>query len=178
MIKFLLVLFFLGGSVFAFFGFISPRYTATQGLRGEQQELVAASEKMTVLNEARTELVSRYNTFSSEDLDRVGKALPDNVDNIKLVRDIDGIASRHDLSVRNVAVEITGDLPGTISTGDETYGTVLVTFSVACSYETFLVFLADLERSLRILDVVNIMFSSAEDDTYQYVISFKTYWLK
>lgn len=178
MIKFLLTIVLLGGAVFMFLGFTSEHYASVQKIQMEQKELLAASEKMKVLNEVRTDLLEEYNAFTQEDLERLGKALPDNVDNIRLVMDIDGIASRYDLNVRNVRVEITGDTPGTISSGEYEYGTVIVTFSVECPYETFLSFLSDLEQSLRIIDVISVNFTSDDIGLYEHTISIKTYWLK
>jgi len=178
MIKFLLTIVLLGGAVFMFLGFTSEHYDSIQVMQAQKKELVAASEKMKVLNEVRGKLLEEYNAFTQEDLDRLKKALPDNVDNIRLIMDIDGIASKYDLSLRNVAVEITGNAPGVISSGEGEYGIATVTFSVACPYKTFLRFLADLEQSLRIIDVVSIAFSSDDTGVYAYTVSFKTYWLK
>jgi hypothetical protein len=178
MIRFLLTIFFLGAAILVFFGFTSVHYASVQKLQTQQIELTVASKKMKQLNEARSTLLEKYNAFSQDDISRLQKALPDNVDNIKLIRDIDGIAERYDLNVRNVAVDIGGDAPGVISAGDKTYGTVILSFSVACSYETFLSFLSDLEQSLRVVDVVSIAFDTSDTGQYGYTVSLKTYWLK
>jgi len=178
MMRFLITLIFLITAGAVFFGFTAEHYASIQKLQTDQKELTDASEKMRMLNEMRADLLSRYNTFSSDDLDRVKKALPDNVDNVKLVRDIDGIAARYNMTVRNVTVQLVGETPGVISSNDKQYGSLLVSFSVAGPYKTFINFLRDLERSLRIIDVIDITFNASDKDSYAYVVSLRTYWLK
>jgi hypothetical protein len=58
-------------------------------------------------------------------------------------------------------------------------GSVELTFNVSASYEDFLALLADLEHSLRIVDIESISFDAAtEGDINEYTITIRTYWLR
>jgi Tfp pilus assembly protein PilO len=172
-----IILFVLAGGVF--FGFTDPQYASIQALTEEREELDRATEKMRELNEERVQLQEERNQFSPDDLDRLHKALPDNVDNVKLVNDLNGIAERYNMTVRNARVVFETNSSGDIVVDENMYGVVSVQFSVSGPYQTFLSFLRKLEQNLRIVDIVNVSFSSSGDsDFYEYQISLKTYWLR
>ena len=171
-----IVLLIAAGGVF--FGFTDEQYATVQNLEKEKQELDRAADKMNELNEVRDEILARRAEFSSEDIERLEKALPDNVDNIRLINDLDGIASQYNMSVRGATVSFATDASGDIIVDENAYGVVTVEFSVSGPYQTFLNFLDKLEHSLRIVDVTNISFSSSEEDFYEYGISLQTYWLR
>ncbi|NTV44551.1 MAG: type I CRISPR-associated protein Cas7 [Candidatus Yonathbacteria bacterium] len=179
MMRFLTNILFLGVAGLVFFGFTTQHYANIQKLQADERDLTSASEKMRQLNEARNELLARYNGFSETDLDRVKKALPDNVDNVKLVRDIDGIAARYGMTVRKATVQLEEDAPGIITDENASpYASVTLSFAVSGPYKTFLSFLRDLEQSLRVVDVTDITFNANDKDSYEYMVSLKTYWLK
>lgn len=173
-----IVLFILAGGVF--FGFTDPRYVSIQALTEEYEKLDRATEKMRELNEERAQLQEERNQFSPDDLDRLHKALPDNVDNVKLINDLNGIAERYNMTVRNARVVFETNSSGDIVVDENLHGVVSVQFSVSGPYQTFLSFLRKLEQSLRIVDITNISFSSSSTDSdfYEYQISLKTYWLR
>lgn len=166
-----------------FFGFIDPAYSRVKELRAEEETFDAALSRSRELQEVRDQLLSRYNTFSPTNLERLEKLVPDTVDNVRLILDLDGIAARYGTRVRNVSLE-TGDgraargKGGQIGESDARYGSLSMSFSVAGSYDDFRAFLLDLEQSLRLADVVSISFSSAASGIYEYQVGLKTYWLK
>jgi Tfp pilus assembly protein PilO len=54
-----------------------------------------------------------------------------------------------------------------------------VSFKVDSDYETFVSFLQDVEKSLRIVDVTDLTFTAPDKSTnYDFGITIKTYWLK
>ena len=57
-------------------------------------------------------------------------------------------------------------------------GAVTLGFSVSGSYENLQAFLADLAKSLRLVDVTSVTFSSNDRNVYDYNIELQTYWLK
>ncbi len=161
-----------------FFGFTDERYAVIQNLEEEKHELARAADKMNELNEVRDELLTRRAAFSAQDIERLEKALPDNVDNIRLINDLNGIASQYNMSVRGASISFATDASGDIIVDEDAYGVVTVDFSVSGPYQTFLNFLDKLEQSLRIVDVRSISFSSSKEDFYDYHISLQTYWLQ
>jgi Tfp pilus assembly protein PilO len=166
-------------SIGVFFAYVSPAYGKIKTLRAEVGQYNEALDNSRELQKLRDGLISKYNTFSPSDVERLEKMLPDTVDNVRLIMDIASIADRYGMSVKNVSVEEeTGEESGEIGPDDRPYGSMLLDFSVASTYENFEQFLMDLEESLRVVDVVSLSFRSTNSGTYDYSVSLRTYWLK
>ncbi|MEK7613636.1 MAG: type 4a pilus biogenesis protein PilO [Patescibacteria group bacterium] len=163
-----------------FFGFIDPAYDRIRELRAEESQFDQALTRSKELQQVRDELLSRYNTFSQGELDRLQKLLPDNVDNVRLILDFDSLASRYGMRVRNVALETNESRAarGQVGAEESRFDSLILSFSVTGNYDTFRAFLADLEQSLRLVDVNSISFSATPSGIYDYAVSIKTYWLK
>lgn len=161
-------------------------YVEIKEVLKEEEKFDKALDKSKELKEIRDALLSRYNTFSTNDLDRLGKLLPDHVDNVRLVLDIDHIASTYGMRIKNVNISVVEDNDrqrGVIGPDDKLYESVGLSFSITSSYDILKQFIKDLEKSLRIVDVMSISLTSAEteeitNDLYNYDIGLKTYWLK
>ena len=162
-----------------FFLLIDPLYQEVGTLRQQTVSFDAALAKSKELQTIRDGLLSKYNSFITTDLDRLDRMLPDNVDNVRLIMDINNIAARYNMSLKNTKITIIDDAKsGVLGPNRKKYGSVQLGFSVAGPYSTFLSFMEDLERSLRIVDVVGLSFSSASKDFYDYNVVLQTYWLK
>jgi len=164
-----------------FFGFIDPTFSRLKDIRAEEVQFDQALTRSKELQQVRDQLLSRYNTFSANDLDRLEKMLPDNIDNVRLVLDFDAIASRYGMRLRNIALEKTSDIrasQGRVGAGDSAYQSVVLSFSVTGGYDSFRSFLEDLEQSLRLVDVSSISFGASPSGLYDYSVSINTYWLK
>lgn len=162
-----------------FFGYIDPTYQYTKELRAEEKTYDEALNQSRELQEIRDALLSRYNTFSQQDLDRLEKLLPNHVDNVRLILDIDSIASKYNMRARNVTVSgSSSEDTNIIRANQSVVDSVVLSFSVAATYNNFIRFIKDLESSLRIVDLVGLSFSATEGDAFNFNISIKTYWLK
>ena len=174
-----IVFILIAGAIF--FGFIDPSYKRVQTLRVEEARFDQALTRSRELQQTRDQLLSRYNTLSPNDIDRLEKLLPDNIDNVRLILDLDTIASQFGMRVRNISISAIGPRveSGRVDTGSENgFGTLMLSFSVTTTYEKFRTFLESLERSLRLVDVTNVSFASVQSGLYDYQVSIKTYWLK
>lgn len=164
------------------FGFVRPGVASIHSLVNEKKSYDDTLTKSKELRDIRTKLTDIYNTFPVENIDRLNKMVPNNIDNVQLVMDLNSIASKHGMIIRNVVVntgpetdEVKKKLIGSSS---KKYGSVTLNFSVTASYESFKAFLKDLRDSLRLVDVVDISFSSEEIDLYKFDLAVKTYWIK
>lgn len=166
------ILIILGVALFMVY--TDPTYENIKVLRAEEKQFDDAIEKSMELIDIRNSLLGKYNGFSKADLDRVEKLLPDNIDNVRLILDLDGIARSHGVALRNVEVGQTATTDGQA----DPLGHVTLTFSVSSPYNTFQEFLQDLESSLRLVDVKTISFEAGDDgDVYTYNVILETYWL-
>lgn len=162
-----------------FFGYIDPAYQNIKELRSEEKVYDEALNQSRELQRIRDSLLSQYNTFSQQDLDRLEKLLPDHVDNVRLILDIDSIASKYNMRTRSVIVSGTNpEGSNVIGANQSDVDSVILSFSVAATYENFIRFIKDLELSLRIVDLVGLSFSATEGEAFDFNVSIKTYWLR
>lgn len=179
---FLLPIVFVVLPIGLFLVYINPTYSKIQTLQAERDQYDEALNKSKELQAIRDQLLSRYNTFPEADIQRLEKLLPDNVDNVRLVLDIDDIASKYGLRIQNVTVTDNSKLDDgsrpEIGESNGSVSSVLLSFRVSASYSNFVAFMKNLEESLRIVDVVSLSFTASETDFNEYTVTIRTYWLK
>lgn len=159
--------------------YTNPTYQSTKALSAKVDSYNNALDKSKELRAVRDSLLSKRNTFSPDDVQKLQKVLPDNVDNIRLIIDINNIASRHGLALAGVDVGSIGEASKTtVSAGSVgSVGNVSIGFSVTTSYDNMLSFLNDLEHSLRLIDVTSLGFTMAANDSSVYTFTIRTYIL-
>ena len=194
MIKNILPIILIGISVTGFFMFISPMY----GSLGDLGTQIASYNE--ALNNAKDiknhidDLTTRYSKMDSNNIDKLQKLLPDSVNNIRLILEIEGLARPYGMVLKDIkyattpatslTAPIQGGAPTAVVTKD--YGDWDLEFSTQGTYSNFVSFLKDLENNLRIVDLVGVDFSSDAGvganpktvEAYKYDIKIKTYWLK
>lgn len=176
------------GSIF--FLYTKPEYDKVQTTSAEIAQYDQALEKAAELQQLKQSLLARYNTFSPTDVDRLQKLLPDHVDNVRLILDIDSLAGRHAMALQNVVVSSAESVQTTnqsataaVGASKQKYDSVTLKFTTQGTYDTFLAFLGDLEQSLRIVDLVSLSLSNSaatpgREPIYTYDVTLRTYWLK
>jgi Tfp pilus assembly protein PilO len=144
------------------------------------------------LQQLKQTLLSRYNTFNTSDIDKLQKLLPDHVDNVRLILDLDSLAGKHGMAMQNVAVSsaessasTNQSATGAVGASKQKYDSLTIKFTTQGNYQTFREFLADIEKSLRIVDLVSLTLSNSSASTgggsttlYTYDVTLRTYWLK
>lgn len=188
MFKSIITLVCIGGAIALFFLYTKPTYDSLSGIKSQITQYNLALDKAAELQRLKQSLLSRYNSFSPDDIERLHKLLPDHVDNVRLILDLDTLASRHGLALQNVVISggpTEKESSNQIITGPSQSAHDSLTFQFATSgtYPQFVQFLTDLERSLRIVDVTELSISQstatgAGEPVYRFDIVLKTYWLK
>jgi Tfp pilus assembly protein PilO len=190
-----------------FFVYTQPTYDAIQKSQKEIAQYDIALSKAKELQEIKQQLLTRNNAFRPTDLDRLHKLLPDHVDNVRLVLDMDNLATRYGLALQNVDVSgptASAAAPaapagkaganqqvasvGAIGGGAVKYDSLQLHFMTNGTYSTFTDFIKALESSLRIVDLVSLSVmpgpvqqtasGALMEPSYTYDITIKTYWLK
>lgn len=192
MFRFIIPILLLSVSAGTFLLYIDPAYSDIKSLRSDSASYDEALNNSKILQSIRGELSDKYKNFSAIDLDRLKKLLPDNVDNIRLILQIQRIASPYGMTLKNVKFDV-AQAPTQTQAGFVTAGAAAsapkkdyegfdLEFSTEGSYANFTAFLQDLEKSLRIVDVNSISFTSSAatpgSDVYKYDFKIKTYWFK
>ena len=165
-------------SIGLFFGYVDPTYAIIREQNGEKADYNRALNNSKQLQAERDKLLERYNEMSAVDRSDLTKLLPDNIDNVRLIMDVDEMAKKYGMRIRNFKTDAT-EKSDTIGVGNSPYGTLTLSFSTTASYNTFLAFVRDLEHSLRLIDIAGVEFASSDaGDLYDYKMTVKTYWLK
>lgn len=169
-------------SITAFFMWTNPHYANVKVLGVQLNESNDALAKVQELESVRAVLVDKENSFNQSDLAKLQKFLPDNIDNIRLFLDIQGVASRYGTSIQDISVADQGQkTTGTQAIGPsyKQYNQMALSFSVNTSYENLNLFLKDLEKSLRLVEIKSISFtaSNTKTNSYKVSVSINAFWL-
>ncbi len=182
--KFILPLGLIVISLAAFLVFISPNYNQIQELKTESASYDEALTNSKALEDQRDKLTAKYNAIDQDDLKKLQKLLPENVDNIRLVLEIGQLAAPYGMVLKNIKYNTTNDTtsakkvtpvtPGAVgavsaqgnsnpslASSNKSYGVWDLGFSVVGTYNNFINFTKDLENNLRIVDVSSVQFSSS-----------------
>jgi Tfp pilus assembly protein PilO len=166
-----------------FFMVGKPAFSDVQKLRGETDELNTAITEMRDLDQKKTELLTKLNNIPIEDRDRISTFLPNKEGMLRLIADIDGIASRHGISIAGVNIGTAStDTSASLSEAvpEKAYNSKIIDVSFGASYTNLIAFLNDLEKSLRVIDVRSIDVSAGGENNagvFQYKMSAEVYWL-
>ena len=194
MVRFIMPIILIAIAIGVFFTFTDPIYQEASVLKEEVSSYNQALDNSKALENERDKLTAKYNSFRPEDLMNIEKLLPDNVNNIRLILEIEQIAAPYGMVLRNVTYD-TGEAgasaqgggvpgqPGLVREAPKDYGTFYLSFSTSGSYNNFMNFTRDLEKNLRIVDISSIEFSSDSSlakgsEVYTYNFKIKTYWLR
>lgn len=163
-----------------FIGYTNPLYQQVKEKNVKLEKIVEANSKAKKLREVRESLTAERNQISEENINKVKKLLPDGVENVRLIIDINNIAAKYGVNITGTKINDGGGSQASQAFGPGTakYGTIGLSFGVHLSYENFLLFLKDLESSLRLVDVTTLSFTSTKDGQYDFGITIQTYWLK
>lgn len=200
--RYIFLLIIIAVSVGSIILIVKPRYDNLKEARTEVSSYGSSLDTAEKLKQSREELIAKYNAIPKADLDSLKTLLPDAVDNIRLIIQIDSIAQKNNLSMlRNIDYQKIDETAASTSsdTSDSStiapglpYGDLTLSFQTAGTYANFLAFAADLEQNLRLVDIVSIDFSTGDAQSsgatgapaqtagsnLTYQVTLKTYWLK
>ncbi|MDB5204688.1 MAG: hypothetical protein JWP09_716 [Candidatus Taylorbacteria bacterium] len=179
--KSLIPIFLILASVGIFVFYVSPVYQTIQGLQVDIASYEKAFSKSNEVLKKRQELQDKYKHFSETDLDSVKKLLPDHIDNVQLILDINGIARlpEHNMLISKIQInEDKSDGTTQIGPNNKLYSSILVSFKTKATYPKFVSFIKDLEQSLRLVDITSLSFKTDPKNLTEYSVTIRTYWLK
>lgn len=200
--RFILPIILIAIAVVGFLALVAPTLQEVKMLRADVASYDEALNNSKALENERDRLTKEYNSFKSEDLRRLEVLLPNSINNIRLILEIEEeVALPFGMILQDVQYDtvreenpedagvVQAGTAGAIAASKD-YGTWELEFSTEGSYADFLDFLSRLEGNLRLIDISSIQFSSgsgndpstgitpASDQEYQYRFTIQTYWLK
>lgn len=164
----------------SFFILIDPKFDDIKKLQDEMSDNQELIDIAVELRREREELQNKFNRISPEEREKLGKVLPDAVDNVRLINDINNIASDFGISLNDISINDTGTQSGetVVDKTGKIYGEINLDFSISSRYDTFKEFMYSLERSLRLVDIESFSVGAEEGVFYNFRVSLNTYWLR
>ncbi len=180
----ILPLFALAAAIIIFFVYVNPTWggsiaTTKAAIALDDQALAAAQEYTTQQNA----LIAARDAIDPSQLSKLSTFLPDSVDNVGLILDLNALAARSGISLSNidVAANDSNGTPNTASgkalTGDP-IGSANMTLSAVGTFDSLQAFLRGIEQSARILDVQDVVVKGSDTGVYTYQMSIRLYWLR
>lgn len=190
------------GAVGLFMGYTQPTYGGSvAALKEEIQSFDTALSAAEQFKQKEVQLTQQRAAISQEQLDRLEAFLPDSVDNVQLIVDLNSLAARSGVQLSqfdiaeggsNAAAETAAPTAGTpmgaaplaptnaplALQSSEPTDSLELSVSATGSYAAFRTFLTGVEQSLRPLDVIELSVQDSETGVYTYDITFRLYWLR
>ena len=167
-------------SIGIFFGYAKPTWSGpiqeTKSAIADIEQALTAAEDY---KKRQNALASERNAIDQESLNRLSVFLPDSVDNVGLILDINALAARSGLALANVDVMKNDSTTG--NTGivkANPVGSVDISLSAIGTYSALQVFLSGIEKSARILDIRDITVKGSNTGVYNYQMTVRLYWLR
>lgn len=172
-----------------FFAYVNPTWggpiAATKlAIANDNDALSAAAEYKTRENQ----LAAAQDAIDPADLARLSTLLPDAVDDVGLILDINALAARSGLLLSNIDVATDADgttaAPDTSSSGVPSVnsvspvGSVDLSLTAVGTYTAMQAFLSGVETSARLLDVQDILVTGSDTGVYNYQMTMRLYWLR
>lgn len=187
------------------FGYTNPTYRGVTGntdiakesikeLVGEKAQYEAALQRTREIEEVRNGLLTKYNLITEFDRANLDKMVPDNIDSVRLVIDVNNIAASYNMSLRDIVISeppvSTTRKDGSVAIARPTiYSYINLGFSVTGTYSNLVSFLSDLEKDLRLNDIDSLNIGEPDETSssgaeskatpiaqYKMKVSFKTYF--
>ena len=170
-----------------FFAYVSPTWS---GQIASTKAAIAADDA--ALDSARNYVAQQNQLAAEKDAIDTGKLdllvtfLPDSVDNVGLILDLNALAARSQLSLANIdvitgtpnssrsSVSPSGALP---ASGVSPVGSVDLSLSAIGTFIALQDFLVGVERSARLLDVRDLVVKGSDTNVYNYQMTLRLYWL-
>jgi hypothetical protein len=157
-------------SVGVFFTYIDSEYQDVLELKKIKRNFVAQEQQTKKIIKERKGLAERYEKIDARDEKGLSKLVPDHINNVELIVDIQRIIKENiqgiqisDISIVNLGSTNSKKNEKIKISDNKKYDSVDIKFSFTTKYNTFKRFINNVQTSLRILDVVSIAISSPED---------------
>ena len=156
--------------------FVKPLQDETSALKAEIRTLEETIQKIDEFLIIRDDLVRRSKSFTAEERDKLAKILPENVDEVNRIVDLEALVRKHGLELAgDIMVSTDKEDGGTLSIG-ESVRPVTFEMNLSGSYDEFLAFLDDMSKSLVLFDIEKLGIAISDEDkkTFSFDVTVRT----
>jgi Tfp pilus assembly protein PilO len=177
--QFITPIIFLCISIALFLFIIQPSIAQNKVTASNLEELQSSRDKIDIILGAYDTLEQKFKTITPEQTAVLDKALPSNINNVRLILELERIARDSEMTFKDVKVTLE-DKTQEERKENRTTRPVTVELTVVGTYEQYLNYLASLEKSLRILSLKKVDFNipknQSTSDQHEFSLQLETYW--
>lgn len=177
-------------AITVFFSFTKPMFGEVRDIDTEAAQYEKVLDDTKKLNARLSALVAEKRSHPIQTLERIEAFVPSDIDEVSILADLANMASRNSLLFGNVslagqedgvAARSAGETAA-ISNQDVTYDSLThtdISFEVIGTYDQVKIFLADIERSLVLMEVTDLKVTATENESplQQFAFSVRVYAL-
>lgn len=160
---------------------VKPLLTKLTSAKQQLADLKQSEARVNDLMQVYDKLRNTYQQISEKDKQVLEKALPSNINNVRLILELERIAELRGLGFKDVEVQLKenkDDQPANAVKSQ--LKKVEASITLVGSYPDFIKYLTDLEKSLRILTIRSVDFTATRQDgkptQFEYDLEIETYW--
>lgn len=155
------------------FLYVSPQYNVLTDDIDKRAEFISSIEKIDTISEKYEAAKTWRDRIRQSDKMRIEEILPNTFDNVQFHLDIDRLAVKNGIALGTV------DITPQVDTKKLGYATYAISFGFTAPYaQNAKQFMADLEKSLTLFDVVDMGVSVIDNNNLQYSFVLNTYSMK
>ena len=179
----------VAGALIAIF-LVLPIKAEVDSLKVKKSEVGSTEAQAKEYATLGQDVVGRFQSIDPAQVERLKKMVPDSIDNIRFINDVNGLTKKTGMKLKKVDYNVQGlkgaDAKNTekvVSATNSLYGSYHVSFVVSGTYKQFVEFLGLLENSLRLVDITDVTFTSISQtenkvEMYDFSVKAQSYWLK
>lgn len=195
-----IVFILIAGAIF--FGYVHPTVLGSiADTNKEIKQYDGALQAAKRFEQKQTQLALEQKALPADGVSRLQAFLPDGVDNVQLILDLDGLAARSGVKIINfntseskkqatqgtvagqtagpaTAAPLGGAATGSAPDQSKPYDSLDLSLSATGTYSEMRTFLQNVETSLRPLDLVEFQLADSSTGVYTYQMTFRLYWLR
>jgi len=181
MFKALISLFLIAGAALIFFTESKNYFAEVKNLR---KQVSSYNETINTAKKVRSSIdktLGEYNSIFQENVDRINKMVPSGNESMKLIVQIDDMMRKKGLTLKAIDTKNTASqnsASDSQSKNRKTAESVFLSIDAQGSYESFRSFIEELEKSLRLIDVISVEINPVGQDNYSFSIEAVSYWRK
>lgn len=172
-------------SIGLFAAYINPTYVKqVVPLQNEIEQYKSALAAADDFKHKEEQLATERSEIPSDAITRLEAYLPDSVDNVQLILDLNALATRSGVQLSNFDIKSSaprsqgvtdGSLP--LESGGKQTDSLDLSVKAVGTYSAFRTFLGGIEKSLRPMDLVQLTVDDSSTGVYTYNLTFRIYWL-
>ncbi len=169
-------------AIVIYFGFTKGVFDDVKAIEAEAKTYEDAIEKGEAYNIEIERNLGIKRSLGPVEMERLNAFVPDRIDEVRLLVDLEAMAKKNKMLIGNLEVTETesaggGDAGATnaVTAGD--FSSLDISFGLIGTYDQFRVMLAEIEKSLTIMEVIDISMSANEGVLQQFDLTVRTYKL-